>query len=81
MDRPFRIIFGEATIIFGCCALTFSCPPWVEWGGRNSGGWFSDVEFYGVARDMGIAMAISIAIGVGAIALELRLVHTNRTQK
>ena len=42
-------------------------------GGRTAGGWLSNSDLHGLARDVGIAMAISVAIGVGAIALGLRL--------
>jgi len=72
-------IIGGALVAFGCCALAFVCfLAWIEWGGRSGGGWFSNVEFYKLARDLGIAMAISAVIGFGAIALGVRLRRIKR---
>jgi hypothetical protein len=61
-------------MILGCCALAFACIlAWMEWGGRAPGGWLSDSDLHGLAKDVGIAMAISAGIGVGAIVLAVRV--------
>jgi len=74
MKSSIVTILGGALMTLGFCALAFACLlAWMEWGGKNSGGWFSNVEFYEVARDLGIGMAISAVVGVGAIALGWRL--------
>jgi hypothetical protein len=78
MRSSIRII-GGALQILGGCALAFGCVlAWMEWGGRSQGGWFSDAEFYEVARELGIGMAISAVVGVGAIALGWRLRRIKR---
>ena len=72
-------IIGGALQILGGCALAFGCfLAWMEWGGRSSGGWLSNSDLHGLARDVGIAMAISAVVGVGAIALGWRLRRIKR---
>jgi hypothetical protein len=74
MKSSIRTIIGWVSVIFGCCALAFACIlAWMEWGGRAPGGWLSDSDLHGLAREVGIAMAISAAIGVGTIVLGVRL--------
>lgn len=67
-------IISWTLLVLGCSALAFACLlAWVEWGGGAPGGWFSDVEFPGVAREVGIAMAISVVIGLAGVAFGLRM--------
>ncbi len=74
MKPSVRTIIGSALVIFGCCALTFACVlAWMEWGDQAPGGWFSGDDFHGLAREVGIDMAISAAIAVGAIVFGMRL--------
>jgi hypothetical protein len=69
---------GGALVILGCCALAFACLlAWVEWG-RTSGGWFSNVDFSVIAREVGIAMAIFAVIGLTGIAFGWRLRRMKR---